>query len=1223
MIHPGNLVRKAGFAAVMLVLELLVGAFQVQAQNIYATIHGTVTDATGALVPGASVTVLNTSTGISAHDTTDSHGFYVFPQLQIGGPYTVTVQMKGFQASKSVGIQLHVNDNLDVGAKLKPGSVAQIVEVNASRIQVETQNTQLQTTLTASQIEAMPMLGFDASILQKLTPGTVESSDRFGNYSANGSQTQENSYLLDGADNNDTPLETQGLTVNPDALGEVTFVTSTLNPQYSRNSGAVVNEVLKSGTNQFHGDGFEFYRDTFMNLGGYFAAPGQRPVFHQNVYGGTLGGPIVKDKLFFFVAYQGIRNSTAVATLTNVPTATQLGATDGIADLTGDANVFTSSADSASETNQAGLSNNPLPVTISVPVTPSNPTGTCPKGEAWNKCFAPNAAGSTAVQILTSSFNPLSANLVNKYIPAPNYDQGAGDGNTYYNFNALSAEGSDQGIIRLDYHITPKDWLWASGIFQSNPNTSELPFDGANLPGWGEINASHFKIFSSAWTRTFNASTVNTLRAGYYRFNFDAVQPQNVEQPSGFGFSGISPEDPGAASMPTVGVSGYFTLGFSPFGPQPRLDINQDFADSLTKVVGNHNMMFGAEVEEFTVANPFYAENNGDFSFNGTGKYTSGDPLLDYLVGIPTSFTQGTGALIHARSWDIYGYAQDQWQVTPSLTLNYGVGYEILPPFANLQYGGEAIICWVPGAQSKVFPNASTSNLYPGDPGCNNQGGATTKYDHMAPRVGFDWSPSQDLGWITGPAGEHKFAVRGGFGIYYNRDSEEAQLQNLEDPPFGTSSEGATSLPGGSPSFNDPYVDIYTGASAPSPFPYTFPSAATASSISAAQFASYVPYDLSTISSKYDVPYTYNFNLNMQRQLSGDQVLTIGYVGSLGRKLVRAYEADQITPAGHAAAVAACTAFEANPASPAGAACSSGPAFVDPFFDPSWYVDTTGNFLSVGRVHTDGISNYNALQIQLVKNLSHGLYYDLAYTWAHALDNGSSFESSGFGNSYDITGTNWVPGFQNLSYGNSEYDARQRFSAAYGYVIPLFNSWKQNRIVNEFLGGWNISGITALQSGNPASIGETGTNNSLYCDSPYDFYSCPDTPNASTFNIPLKNPRSTSEHYWFNPSIFSPEPLGTFGNVKRNFLRGPGFNYTDLSLFKNFPLGGPSSPRVIQIRLEAYNAFNHPNFAPPNGNLSSGAAFGTITSVIEPPADGGAGDPQPGRAVQIAGRIYF
>jgi len=250
----------------------------------------------------------------------------------------------------------------------------------------------------------------------------------------------------------------------------------------------------------------------------------------------------------------------------------------------------------------------------------------------------------------------------------------------------------------------------------------------------------------------------------------------------------------------------------------------------------------------------------------------------------------------------------------------------------------------------------------------------------------------------------------------------------------------------------------------------------------------------------------------------------------------------------------------------------------------------------------------------------------LSYTYSHALDNGSSFESSGFGNSNDLVGTNWVPGFTQLSYGNSEYDSRHRFVAGYGYEIPLLQSMKQNYILDEALGGWHFSGTTALQSGNPVSIGDVGLNSSLYCNSSsFFFYECPDTPNTSTYNIPRRSPRALTggAHYWFDPSVFSPEPVGTFGNVKRNFFSGPGFNYSNMALFKNFPLGRADSPIYIQVRLEAANVFNHANFAPPDGFLGDGPRFGQITSVITPVADGGEGDPQPGRAVQLAGKIYF
>jgi len=1176
------------FVTIVAALSLVLSP-AVFAQSTYAAIHGTVTDTSGAVVPGAAVTVLNNSTGITTKQTTDSKGYYLVPQLAIGGPYTVTIDLTGFQTAKTVGLMLQSNDNREVNAVLKPGSVSQTVEVSANAAQVETSDTQLKSTITSTEIEQMPLLGRDATLLQKLTPGTVESSDRFGNYSANGSQTQENAYLLDGADINDTPLETQGMLISPDALAEVTFLTSTQNPQYARNSGAIVNETIKSGTNQFHGDGFEYYRDTFLNNGNYFSTT--RPVFHQNIYGGTLGGPVLKNRLFFFLSYQGLRNATGATTVTKVPTDAQLGRNNsGYADLTGDNNVANDGPNGT-----VGLTSNPLPFAI------AGPGGTtCAAGTPWNTCFS----GST-VQLPVSDFNSITSNLLSKFVPSPNYN------GTFYNFNAPSTAGSDQGVVRIDAQATHSDSLWASGIFQSNPSYAGLPFTGSTLPGFAENNARHFKIFNASWTHTFSPSMLNELRAGYYRFNYAAVEPAQNIPPSSFGFD-INPQNPSLGSLPKIGVTGYFTLGFSNNGPQPRLDANQDYADNFTKLIGNHNLMLGAHVERFTVHNPFYAALFGSYGFSGGGAFTSGDPLLDFLVGIPTSYGQGSGAEIDARAWEIYGYAQDNWKVNSALTINYGTGYDIQTPFANMQYGGEAVICFVPGAQSKIFPTATQSLLYPGDAGCNNQGGASAKYDHFAPRVGFAWSPDQDWGWLTGPAGEHQFSLRGGFGLYFNRDTEEAQLQNLEDPPFGTSSPGATAV-GGSPSFANPFQDVAgrAGKSIQNPFPYTFPTPGQN-----IDFSQFVPYGLSTISPNYDVPYAFNLMLQIQRQLPGNQVLSIGYVGSLGRHLVRAYEADRITAAGHAAADALCATMTPSE-------CQANVASYLALTYPQWFTETSGNFGTVGRVYTDGSSNYHSLQISLNKQMSHGLYFQVAYTYAHALDNGSSFESSGFGEANDLVGTNWVPGFTQLSYGNSQFDARNRFVAGYGYVIPIFQSWKQNYIVNEFTGGWHFTGITALQSGNPVSIGDVGLNSSLYCNSSsFFFYECPDNPDTSTYHIHTMNPRNPG-NYWFDGSVFSPEPVGTFGNVKRNFFSGPGFNYTNMSLFKDFPLGRADSPRYIELRLESFNVFNHANFSPPDGFLGDGPSFGQITSVITPTADGGNGDPQPGRAVQLAGKIYF
>jgi hypothetical protein len=306
------LAQAFSWQAVLFFAALIVFAVafapQATAQS-YAAVHGTVTDSSGAVIPKASITVLNTATGIKTVTQADKSGYFIFPQLQVGGPYTVTVSAAGFQTFESTGMTLNVNDNREVEAKLVVGTASQTVEVSATAVQVETSNTQLQQVATAEEIEQMPLEGRDASGLQKLMPGVVESSDRFGTSSSNGSETPQNNYLLNGIDNNDGALQSEGLVVNPDALQEQNIVTSTINPEFARNSGAVINQVIKNGTNQFHGSGFEFYRDTFLNNGNYFSQT--RPVFHQNLYGGTLGGPVFKNKLFFFAGYQGLRNRTA------------------------------------------------------------------------------------------------------------------------------------------------------------------------------------------------------------------------------------------------------------------------------------------------------------------------------------------------------------------------------------------------------------------------------------------------------------------------------------------------------------------------------------------------------------------------------------------------------------------------------------------------------------------------------------------------------------------------------------------------------------------------------------------------------------------------------------------------------------------------------------------------------------------------------------------------
>jgi hypothetical protein len=395
-------------------------------------------------------------------------------------------------------------------------------------------------------------------------------------------------------------------------------------------------------------------------------------------------------------------------------------------------------------------------------------------------------------------------------------------------------------------------------------------------------------------------------------------------------------------------------------------------------------------------------------------------------------------------------------------------------------------------------------------------------------------------------------------------------------------------------------------------------------------FSSLYPLEMDNLTSEFDVPYTYNFNLNVQRELPSNMVLTVGYVGSLGRKLMRAGDGNRTTVAGHDACLSgtgtgapialggntfSCVQL-ANAQSLYFPGDKTQPAVVPGSQIPGLFPNGLPYYLSIGAMYTNGSSSYNSLQVSLAKAPTHGLYFNLAYTYSHGLDNASSLEDS-VANGY---GVNYVPGFQYLSYGDSAYDARQRLVGLYNYEIPVLHSIAGNAYARSALSGWHFSGITALQTGFPVTIYDAGVYNSLYCDQ-FSFVNCPDVPNTSTFHIKTLNPRHGG-NYWFNPSTFTQEPIGTFGNVKRNFFHGPGFNYSNFALYKNLPIGRNESPRYIQLRLEAYNAFNHANFANPNGNFGAGSpVFGSINSVDQPVST--SGDPQPGRAIQLGGKFHF
>ncbi len=1183
---------------------ILVGAMgMAYAADVNARIKGTISDPQGAVMAGVKVTATNEATGVKFETVSGSDGGYLFQQLPVG-TYTVSVAATGFKSYTAKGIVLNIDQDYVAPIKLAVGSTAEVVEVAASPVQVDTTDSQLSNVVNADQMVELPLIGRNFTGLELSLPGVQASSDRFGTFSVSGAQTQQSSFLINGADSNDIALNTLVVVPNLDAIDQFNLIDGPLNAEYDRNSGGIVSATIKAGTNHFHGDGFEFYRDTFLNTANFYQhsiTTGDPVVatFHQNIFGGTVGGPILRDKLFFFGAYQGTRQV--------VPEA---GGSVGV--------YFGNMLQGDFSLDNGSFSSNPIPASVTIP-------GCTAAGETFAQCAASNGG-----VFPTSSFNTVATNLVSKYVPAPN-------SGTSYIFKPVVTTTNNQYIGRVDFSLNPSNQIYGLWINFKQKAPETLPFTGANLPGFGDVSSQSTNQVTVEFTHQFSSTAVNDFAAHYTRFNFDAVEPQTPMLPSSAGFA-ISPQNTAGAGLPLMSITGNnginFVLGFSNNGPQPRIDQVYQLDDGFSKIIGRHNLKIGYDGRRFNVSNPFSANNNGNFGFNpaSSSGVTSGDGALDFLLGIPSSYGQGSGAVIQADAFLNYIYGQDSWRATDTLTINYGLSYSIDTPLHNNQYGGEGISCLNPGIQSNVFKTAPLGVAYPGDGACNNAGLATTRYNELGPRLGWAWAP--DLGAISGKPGQ--FSIRGGFGIYYNRTEEESSLQTLETPPFGQSSVGAADF-GGSPQFANPYADINASGTEANKFPYKFPTAGEV--IPPSTWAALEPLDVSTYGASFRAPYAENFQLSVEREFPARVVARASYVGSLARHNQVTLEGNAETPAGHAACLAG-TEFSPylafNGAGPT-ASCTANRNNQVLYFSQNQVVGAadaahmgvdpnTGvtGLASSGTVGSYASSSYHSLQASVEKAATHGLVFQLSYTYAHALDNGSSFENSGFG-SNGARGYNQFN--QALNYGDSQFDVRHRLVFAPIYRIPSF-AGSGYSFKNVALAGWEISGIVSVATGFPYDISYAGaTSLSLWCSANWNFYACPDVPNQTgpaTFGNPRIRQKSGNSVYLTNAqsnsggtkpgfssgaAAFQAETLGSFGNVHRNPYHGPGINNTNIIVAKNFMLV-PERNVSLQMRLESDNVFNHTQFSNPTSSFTS-SNFGVITSAAA------------ARQTQLAVKVYF
>jgi hypothetical protein len=1181
--------------------------FPANADNLYASIRGTVTDPTGAVVSGAKLTATNAGTGILYSTTSNSSGAFTFLQLPIGD-YTLKAEQTGFKAYQASGIHLDLDQVYNLPVKLTLGAATEQIVVEANPVQVEQTDMQLGTTISGQTIVDMPLNGRNWTQLQQLEPGIIGTSDRFGGasgaYSGNGAETQQNSFLINGVDSNDASLNTALVIPSPDAIGEFRLITSTINPEYGRNSGTIINANIKNGTNQFHGSAFEFYRDTFLDAANYFEngceKPDCRSPFHQNEYGATIGGPIYKDHAFFFFSYQGYHQKIPQAANNAVPVFTD-------AERGGDFSATDAGALSGAKIPFAMFGDNisTCPVSGGVRCDPTLATSTYANLFSTGVIPLADASG-TAVDA-----DPLALKLMNQFVPH------ATSGGNIFNFNPHTTGTYDQYVYRVDEKLTNRDALWFYGLYQTNPTVDTLPFTGSTLPGMSEQAQRHYQQYSVSWTHTFTPTTLNELRIAYLRFNFAAVEPVAPINPTTYGFTGIVPQVPSSASLPVMAVGGLFTLGFSANGPQPRLQNNYQGIDNFSKVWGHHTIKAGVNYDRVTLNNPFFNNLGGNFAYNGSGQFSSGDPGVDFLLGVPDTYVQGSGSIVAAQAHEVYAYVQDQWQIRPNLTITYGTGYDVQTPWYNAYGNGEIMGAFRPGQQSTVFPSAPVGFVYPGDTGINKYGGMTVKYNHLAPRFGFAWSPGAS----------RNFSVHGGIGLYYNRSEEELALQTLTNAPFALTSSGAgPATPCGSPAFATPFIGVNNSVApcnalvgGANPFPFTVPAKG-----SSPDFTPYEPIGLSfnTSDPKLTAPRSVNFNLTIERQLDKATILSVAYVGNRGRHeegAVNLNEAGQfpgVNPVAAAFNGGTCIAYLFDGTDPA--SCPQ-----TPLGSPQVPGATPFN-LSVyghpGQQATEWNSRYDSMQLTLNRRFSNGLQVLAAYTWSRYFDQTASLENSAFnfpGINPFSSATQWAP---------SVNDAPQRFVISYNYTLPIYKLTHKWKALTD---DWNLVGIYTLQHGTPIPVFDLG-GSSLTCDLNVSFYACPDRASFSGAPIGITDPRNNPKHLWFNPAAFTtptlqllngqPATFGTLGTANRNPLYGPGINYGDMAIEKRIHI---DESRYFELRFETYNTFNHTNFSNPGNFGSSEDASGLIGNLGRIFSTKTITTNGEGRAVQLGAKFYF
>jgi outer membrane receptor protein involved in Fe transport len=1177
------------------------GANRAFAQQATAQLLGTVRDSSGAVVAAAKVSLRNTGTNIVRSAPTNQEGGYLFTLVPIGA-YELTVEQQGFEKYVRKGITLEINQNGRVDVALAVGASTLVVEVTGNVTLVDTVSDTIGTSVIGESVQRAPLDGRNVLDLAKLQPGVTETnrdSTAAGTYSIAGGRSDSVTFLLDGGLNNNLLDNSVVFNPNPDTIAEFRILESNYSAEYGRNGGGVISVVTKSGTNQWHGSGFEFLRNDALNAATFFDNANGLPrnVLKRNQYGATLGGPILlpkvngKDRFFFFVGYQGQRLSEKLST--------------------GEGTVFTP-AQLAGDFSQSAGSNGLNPTGPDPGVacfltgfyynSPNYSDGTgCATNSNGNPIpgpphpyFQSNLALAQQAIIDPNQVNPIVA----KYVAAGLIPT---DSNGYQNFQGAHKDNRNELTMKFDFLFSDKDKLSVTIGGVRNPLL--YPFQFATVPGTPNIAQSNNYYTNAAYTHTFSPNLLNEFRLFLQRSNYLQDKPAaKLPNASQLGI-GINQDDP--QGPPNLWFDNGLQVGFSEQGPTTEVDTTFGFSDTLTYVHGRHNWKVGAGISAYRDNTVYDYYVNGEFDFYAGGAGTD-NSLADFVLGIPSQYFQYPHAPSNIRSKSYYGYLQDEWRVTKNLTFDLGVRYEYNSPKADTKGRSFSVI---PGLQSTVFTGAPTGMVFPGDAGAP-VGANFPVRTNWAPRLGFAWDPR----------GNAKTSIRGGFGMFYDILKAEDNLQFNGQPPF-FSSVGLTfpafNQNGQSPYFTDPFGS----AGATDPFPsHTPPSnldfgAAGFLPINSGGSVYFVDPHLKT-------PITYQYNLSVQQEVAPNTALELSYVGNLSHGMTSLIDVNPFV-LGTTDRVLNLGAGDSSCADSAGNGSSG-----------------TCSFGSAPEFKNVSNANYNSLQASLNRQMvdSHYLgrtYFTLAYTYAHSIDNASGFRQRNSG----------VPSYQpNLFRASSDQDIRQRITFSGGWDLPFDRLSGPKRLTH----GWSLFPIMTWHTGLPfdvfANLGERYTYNAEGPSGAGD----PTNVHANIVG-PLNtfNPRTTQTingtpgQYYFNPNSLSnaqcgdfndplpgcvPTPgilpagsqvqanpaLATYGTLPRNYFRGPGYINFDMTFSKTTAI----TERVkLEIRADFFNIFNHANFDNPGisggGNNPNSGQFGQITSTLPP------------RIIQLAARFSF